>query len=161
MFQKICVWVAAVVHFPHRPYFPVGNKITQEERPVLFLQRRNSTFIVIIYLEAFQSDWFFLIPIFCLFFCIDFSVLLTVCSFAWYFEPSNCLFFLFSLFLNLDAIFFKSLTLTLRDNAFTFPWCLNVFLFHYKLDAHLSKNTEHLFLTGKWLNVFIFGSAEC
>lgn len=55
MFPKNCVWVTAVIHFPHRLYIPLGNKITQE-RPVLFLQKRNSTFIVIIYLEAFQSD---------------------------------------------------------------------------------------------------------
>lgn len=54
MFQKNSVWVAAVVHFQHRPYFPIGNRITQE-RPVLFLPK-NSTFPVIIYLEAFQSD---------------------------------------------------------------------------------------------------------
>lgn len=56
MFPKNSVWVTAVVHFPHRLYIPLGNKITQKERPVLFLQKRNSTFIVIIYLEAFQSD---------------------------------------------------------------------------------------------------------
>lgn len=58
-------------------------------------------------------------------------------------------------------LFFKSLTLTCTDNPFTFPWCLNVFLFHYKPEAHLSKHTGHLYLTGSWLNVFIFGSAEC